>query len=69
MTGRPGSQDPAAALTRLWRADMSVTFEADNPEGAAAIANRLLARVMEHPATWAAEYDFDEEQATEVVDV
>ena len=55
--------------TLLWGMTVEVTFEADNPEDAAAIAKRITERVIEHPAVWDATGDFEPEQKTETVDV
>lgn len=53
--------------THLWEATVTVAFEADNPEDAAAVAKRLTERVLDHPQVWAASGEFDPQQATETV--
>lgn len=54
--------------TQLWVMQIEASFEADNEADALAVSERLTARVLEHPAVWAAVGEFDPEQATETVD-
>lgn len=55
-------------MTRLWLMDINVTFEAENAEVAATIAQQLTQMALEHPQAWAAVGDFEPEQTTETVD-
>lgn len=55
-------------VTQLWETTIVAQFEADNAEDAAAIAERLTVRVLDHPQTWAVDGEFDPEQKTETVD-